>query len=572
MLYSPSFQLSFGAVLSIVIVGPVVEKWFRRFRGWSLLFLFVWLGTLMAIANRGLEPFLSVANLLAMAAALVLLTMLGARLNHWTPRAWTLGMERIPGAIRGLIAIQLGIQLGMMVPLSAWFFGQFSLSGIVVNIIAIPTVGVIIQLGILTGLAGLIPGVGLILAAPLGATASIACDFFVWLAYAGVQSFNFPVAPRPSLPWMIGYYIVLAGVLNLRLLRSRYQALAYNLARKPAWQRYRPALSWAIPVLLLLPAAVNSMLPQRDTLRQATVCHVRTYPMVTFESDHGRAAVLNAGTGFTGKFILFDILRGHSVTRVPATLTGSPEAAAGLSGTTALAEKMNVGLCYAPVAADSADAYLDGLGDDYLVGAYERDSYYTKRMVDDYGDFVKQAAELGIPVERLPDGKVVEWHGLTLDALPPSTVTPDRFAYKKNCRLVRAELGGHAMLVLSDGMPECVEQVLRDNPVRADIVVLPDDNFPPPRSGHYRAGGTYWTDAMKVVLEQARPNVIILNDGSPQFGLDPVTFVKNTVPDADVFATFEDGAVTLRPQPDGSLRLHAFKSDRTLTLPPLPGQ
>ena len=73
---------------------------------------------------------------------------------------------------------------------------------------------------------------------------------------------------------------------------------------------------------------------------------------------------------------------------------------------------------------------------------------------------------------------------------------------------------------------------------------------------------------MKAVLEYARPAVVILNDGSPQFGLDPVKFVKGIVPDADVFATFEDGAVTLRPQPDGSRRLHAFKSDRTLTPPP----
>ena len=74
------------------------------------------------------------------------------------------------------LSAQLAIQFGMMLPLSAWFFGQFPIAGVFVNLLAIPAIGILVQLGMLTGLVGLIPVVGNVLAMPL-VTVSLSVTF-----------------------------------------------------------------------------------------------------------------------------------------------------------------------------------------------------------------------------------------------------------------------------------------------------------------------------------------------------------------------------------------------------------
>ena len=130
----------------------------------------------------------------------------------------------LPQGISTFLAAQFGIQVGMMIPLSAYYFARWPFAGAYANLIAIPLIGVVVQLAAIGGLLGTIPVVGLALALLLGAANWLASSLFMWIAHASAGAFPYPFVHRPSPAWLLVYYVFCAVFIWQRPLWAWWRA------------------------------------------------------------------------------------------------------------------------------------------------------------------------------------------------------------------------------------------------------------------------------------------------------------------------------------------------------------
>ena len=365
VLFAASFLLSFGAVLSLVLISPPVDRWLRRQRGYTLLFLGLWLTLLTTIVCKNVEAVLDPWNGAGLVGLFWCLLQLGAFLNNRSTRAWSIGLDRLPTALRLFFCAQLAIQAGMMIPLSAWFFGRFPVAGGIVNLLAIPAIGVLVQLGMLTGLVGLTPHVGLVLAAPFGAAATVVGHFFFELAHLATVLFPFPATPRPTPAWMLGYYAVLALLLSAGSWGPRLQAVGYRTWASSARLRNAARFIWAVPVMMMaLPLA--NLGPRTERFERLICCSSGRYPLLTIFSRSHKSVLINSGSAFTGERLVFDVLRSHGAASVGDAVICGPQPWLGVEGLASLSPRMRVRRCHLPVVVDDPADYLEALKDPYL--------------------------------------------------------------------------------------------------------------------------------------------------------------------------------------------------------------
>jgi hypothetical protein len=212
VLVDPSFTLSFGAILSLGLLTTPSLDLLQRLKGNQfVLFVLVAVGaTVLGIRHWAL---LVTPQFLLPAGTLVaVLFVLAGRLQA---KGWGIS-ERInygiipegPGAF---FAAQFAIQLGMMIPLSVFYFCRWPFAGAYSNLIAIPLIGVNVQLGAIGGLLGLIPGVGIYLALLLGAANWVFSCVFLWIAHASSEWWPYPFIRRPGLLFVATYYCSAPG-------------------------------------------------------------------------------------------------------------------------------------------------------------------------------------------------------------------------------------------------------------------------------------------------------------------------------------------------------------------------
>ncbi|MDD3148282.1 MAG: ComEC/Rec2 family competence protein, partial [Candidatus Riflebacteria bacterium] len=118
--------------------------------------------------------------------------------------------EMLPGWLQGFLSAQVAILVAMMGPLSAFYFGQFSLASPVANLIAIPLIGLIVQIGLVAGLIGaFVPVVGLSVALVLNAANWLGVKFFLGMATFFSLIIPFPRVSQPGFGELLAYYILL---------------------------------------------------------------------------------------------------------------------------------------------------------------------------------------------------------------------------------------------------------------------------------------------------------------------------------------------------------------------------
>lgn len=550
ILYSPSFQLSFGAVLSLVLVSPPIERWLSGLRGYALLFAIGWFAILVGLLSHDLAIFLFLPNTLAIVGLLWLLLAVGARLNERHPAFWNIGLERVPMVLRMFISAQLAIQFGMMLPLSAWFFGQFPVAGVFVNLLAIPAIGVLVQLGILTGLVALIPVIGVALAMPLGAAVTIVGQFFFWLAWAGATAFPFPATPRPPLSWMIGYYAVLGGVLLISNSRSTVQGILYRAW--PALHRRSTVTNLAIVVpLLLVCLPLLNFIKTPDRTKVVVCMAAGRYPTIAAVSQHGRTVAINAGDTFTGERLVFSVVRSMGGTAIDAAIVASSSPDAGTAGLVGLGERMQVRACYLPVVPASPDTLLDEIGDSYLAQQAAAGRHWATSYESSYRQLAEFAGEKGIPLRPITSGMLYEWQDLDINVLSFPDELPARFVASAKTARLSMTTRGFRWLIITDGVSPGVGKDVRPP---YDVVVLPDFSS---RRSYFRV--------INEVVEAAQPAVVIVSGK-----MEPENFDFNAWARKhrtfSMFRTFRDGAIIARFPEADRMQLRGYTSGRVVVV------
>lgn len=553
VLFAPGFLLSYGAVLSLVLIAPTLDRWLCLLRGFSLFFSLMWFAVLIGLCATRIETFLNVPNCVGLTAMLWWSIVLGNRLNDRFPGSWKFGLDRLPRGLRLFVSAQLAIQCGMMIPLSAWFFGLFPVAGIFVNLVAIPAIGVVVQLGMLTGLAGLVPFVGRYLAMPFGAAASIVGQFFFRLAYTGVSVFPFPATPKPSLPQVTAYYLILGAILSVELWRLRAQGLLYKWWPALHRRRWAPWLVYVpMGALVLLP--IIGLLPTPDPCTGMTVFAAGRYPLVSVATRGGRVITINAGDGYTGGGVLFHGLRCQGAALLDTAILTGPQPQAGNEGLTSLLKKMPVKRCLLSVLVDDPATYLEAIGDKYLSdNAAQRRSWAT-RYTRAYTRLIESIRENAVAASELGTGTVVDGSGFRISILPPPGTMPDRFVASARTALAEVEANGFRWLIVTDAHADLIAGQVPQKHAPYDVLVLPE------LSSRYS-----YPKMVNSAVEAARPRVVLLSGRQPprefeaeEWAAEHATF--------DFMMTCRDGAIlTTFPEP-GAMRLRGFVSGREIVL------
>ena len=211
LLFAPGFQLSFAAVLSLTLLAPRIHEGIARLRGRRLLAAVAApIALALLVCHDGgvwLRLWLVIAAGVAAALALGATRREGAWLGRRLHLAW------LPRPVRALLAAQLAIQAGCILPLSAWYFGNYSVAGNLVNLMVIPLAGVFVPATLAMGAAAVIPGIGGWAAWVLSWPVEGLGRLVFWIADLGSRPFPHPDVVRPQPAEMLAYFALLGACL-----------------------------------------------------------------------------------------------------------------------------------------------------------------------------------------------------------------------------------------------------------------------------------------------------------------------------------------------------------------------
>lgn len=544
VLFSPSFLLSYGAVLSLLLLSGPLDAWLCRLHGFSLLFAVLWLGAVWGLAAY--VPWLVCRGdvWLLLAGVLGLLGWSGERLNQHFPWAWRLGWTRLPQTPRIFLAAQLAIQIGMVVPLSAWFFGRLPVAGVLINLVAIPAIGVFVQCGALVSLVGLVPWVGTVLAAPLGAATTLCGSFFFWLAHAGATAVPFPPLPRPSPAWLAGYYAAVALALVLHGQRAHLAGWLYRLwQRAPRWL-WRCALG--VPVLLVAGGLWGVLAPHR-VAGITVLAEGSRAPCLVVASTGREGLCVNPQGGWGGSRQVFAAARTAGTVSFEAVILCSPAPRFGLEGAAELVGEMPCRACYLPLLASSGQDYLALLQDAYLSRKAREGERWARAYSETYDTLLAALAREGVRVRPLPAGRVVRWRDLEVEALPRLEVLPERYATAAQAAFLQLRVHRFRWLVVTETVPAALEGV---PPEPVDVLVLP--------AGHSMRS---WSDVVEGLVDRTRPRLVVFT-GSPGKGFSPAAWRD----ECTVAATAQEGALRFFFPTADRMDVEGFVSGRRFSL------
>ncbi len=553
VLFAPSFLLSYGAVLSLIVIAPPLDRLICGLRGFSVFFAAIWFALLLRLAGWHLDWIIHPPNLLAYLGVLWLALLAGTRLNHRFPAMWAINPERIPGLVRLFFAAQLAIQFGMMMPMSAWFFGLFPVAGVLVNLIAIPLVGVLVQLGMLTGLIGMIPLIGEWLSIPFGAAASLTGDGFIWLAYIGSSVFPYPSTPLPSRFWMIAYYLSLGGCLWLEANRAVVLGWLYRVVPPGPAGKMRRLIVTVPLVLVLLPVLHRA--PEEPAIRNIRILADGRHPVIALVGPH-TAGLINAGSEFSGGRLVFDSLRGMGATRVDSAVLPGFDARAGIAGVGELMEKMPVREVLLAILPEPDQTLPEAIGDDYLIRQAERGAFWAVNIERGFETLRKRAAEEGAELVHMTDETLPTWANAHFGILPQLPEMPSRYASSAMTPVLHANIHGLDWVIITDTTPEAIFDALAETTF-CDILVVPNlSTFRP-----------YWR-WMRTATRRLNPRVLIVGGDS---GLDPEE-IRSWLPqdeDRVLIETGREGAVLMRLRGQDETHISTHRGDTSLVLQPL---
>jgi competence protein ComEC len=184
-----------------------------------------------------------------------------------------------------LLVVTVALQVGML-PLMARDFHRVSLSAPIVNLGAVPVVGILVPFGFLTMATSLIfPAAGKLLATPLAWLTVLLMNVVHWFAHFPRWSYRIPGPPF----WLILSFFVF-GVL-----------LAGEMRIKHSWQRTLTLgfiLAWGFCAMAI---AVSPFKPRRSEGKlEVTVLDVGQGDSIFVVSPSGKTLLMDGGGAFTG--------------------------------------------------------------------------------------------------------------------------------------------------------------------------------------------------------------------------------------------------------------------------------
>ncbi len=545
-LYSAGFLLSFGAVLSLVMLTNPFDKIIRNLRGGRLFGAIIWFASCIWMISVHWNLFLRWEMLILFGILLYALVSAGELLNRYFPVLLKINPDKLPQSIRFFLSAQLGIQFGMMIPLSSFFFGQMPVAGMFVNLLAIPLIGVVVQLGLLLGIFGVIPVVGQYIALVLGAADYIVSKFFIYVADLGPRLLPFPVTPLPTPLWLLKYYLALVVFLIAGIYFKKIQTAVYKLHSRSPF-----VVSKLAPAVILCAFAIfayfRAKTPVLPGLSFSVLASSGTPVICINSADHRTGAVVfNGGSSFFAKSSLKNFILKNGDTTIDAFVVGghSPEfGSSAIAGIGKLFEIKKVAYpnfheevkSEIPPDFDSMEEFFGAIGENKILKSAFQGKSWAKKYYDDYKGMRKLWGSdwtfFSSPFKAdLSDNIKIEYLNAVYRAYP--------LAFK-------LFIGDKVFLVLPD--PASAKKI-KPEELKCDILILGS-----PTRNNYK----YYVKPLSGILSAASPKTVILcvedNFTTPQVD-STVEKISSLCAEKSerFFRTDQSGALTF-PVSDGKI-------------------
>ncbi|MBI5573294.1 MAG: ComEC/Rec2 family competence protein [Elusimicrobia bacterium] len=334
MLPDGSFVLSFVAVWSLVhISGPVEDVIRYLFRGWAFLVILIWIlfSTGLSIVNPDifLNKGFSVSYVM-----LIILTISAAKIINNKYPLKNFDFVSLPKYFVIFTYSQLSIQLGMMIPLSAFFFKMFPVSGIYANYIAIPLIGYIVQLGLIANLFELLfsslglATLGLKIAFLINSANYIFSKFFLDMAHFFAIRFPYPFVETPTATEMVLYYVAVMVFILYKPIFYLLEGVYYqvrDIFSIPEVRKkiiYGGAAGFVIVLTLYF-----TFIPQRKKLK-VTFLDAGFGSSIIVQTPQGKNILIDGGSGGGWNFGVSTILptmSKYKIMKIDRLVLTSPE-------------------------------------------------------------------------------------------------------------------------------------------------------------------------------------------------------------------------------------------------------
>lgn len=209
-LTEPSFVLSVMAIYSLAMFSePSGEMLRKMLRGPGLLVatvsFFMFFTAVIVRGSLVVHPYFFPMTFVYIITSAVLANKLAEKSSFQS-----FAFEMLPNWLQGFLGAQIAIFIAMMGPLSAFYFGQLSLAAPIANLIAIPLIGLIVQIGLIAGLSGaFVPIIGIYIALVLNAANWLGVRFFLGMASFFAAIIPFPRISQPEFSQLAFYYLCL---------------------------------------------------------------------------------------------------------------------------------------------------------------------------------------------------------------------------------------------------------------------------------------------------------------------------------------------------------------------------
>lgn len=377
---------------------------------------------------------------------LVILVLSGRLSNLSTFQSFS--FEMLPGWLQSFLSAQVAILVAMMGPLSAFYFGQFSLASPIANLIAIPLIGLIVQLGLVAGLIGaFVPVIGIWLALLLNAANWLGIKFFLGMATFFSLIIPFPRVSQPGVGELLIYYLLLHLVYFYADVKT--WSLAIYAAINDLWEdeEYRSSLSaLGIYIMIGLVAGGVVVLSRIEKVPEMRLTMLDVgYGSSLMIENAGRIALVDSGLNDPlagtdrGERVVQPALSGKQAREVQAVFLSSalPERISGLRSVLA---NYRVNKIYAPfpLPEDGRRISFEEYVRTFLLGDFKLEkkiksgmnagvppAYFWELAYDSYNHLIEDIHRYKIPVQRIAAGDQINDAVGQIEVLYPKALASD---------------------------------------------------------------------------------------------------------------------------------------------------
>jgi len=519
-----SFQLTFAAIGCIAgLAVPWLEKttqpYVRALRGWRDV-----------TRDAGHEPRAAQFRIDLRALAAWLSARMPARVANAGGNVLAGGLS-LAFRVWELLVITLALQMALL-PLMARDFHRITLAAPLVNLAAVPLIGVLVPLGFVTLIAGLaFPAAGKLLAAPLVWLTSLLVQVVEWFAHFPRWSYRIPEPPWWLVVLFFAACIAIAAGLRRKDSAGRIPVLgtslnltSLNLNSLIKTSFAHPVCHTAVIIMWLIFALLIALFPFHPRWSagklEVTVLDVGQGDSLFVVFPGGRTLLVDGGGAFGG-------------------FTGQEEHAGVDPGEEAVSPYLwSRGFQRLDVVA-LTHAHQDHLGgltailENFRVG-----KLWIGREVSSpaLARLEELAGSRNIPIEHELKGKSFEWDGVTGEFLWPDKTSGNVTSAAKNddSLILQLHYGKRSILLPGDAEKSSEREVLAENSedaLHSDVLKV----------GHH--GSKNSTTPAFLAAVHPRVGVISVGDANPYGHPSPELLERLEAAGVRILRTDRNGAV-----------------------------